>query len=174
MKTTFNIKFLSIVIIFLGFAAVANAQNTATATASATVVEGSSVRKDRDLNFGSIIKNASEGTLYLSSGGVMTYWGLTAPASGISPQTAQFTVTGTAGASFSVLNTTPSFPIVLTNTNGTGTMSITSIDIASWNMTIGSNGETTFTVGAYLSVPANPNVGLYQNTSDFVITIQFN
>lgn len=174
MKMTFKIKFLAITLIFLGFAVVANAQNSATATASATVVEGSSISKDRDINFGSILKSGSAGSLYLSSSGVMTYWGLTAPPSGIPPQTAQFTVTGTAGASFSIQNSTPSFPIVLTNTSGTGTMEITAIDPSSWTMTVGPTGEITFTVGAYLSVPANPEVGLYQNTTGFVITIQFN
>ena len=172
MKTTFKLKFLTISIIFLGFAAVANAQNTATATASATVVEGSSVRKDKDLNFGSLIKGNTQGSVHIAPNGQMTYSGITAPSgSSNTPQAAQFTVLGTAGASFSI--STPS-SFTLTNTNGTGTMTVSGIDITNWNNTIGSGGETTFNVGGWLTVPANPNVGLYQNTSDFVITIQFN
>ena len=79
MKTTFKLKFLTISIIFLGFAAVANAQNTATATASATVVEGSSVRKDKDLNFGSLIKGNTQGSVHIAPNGQMTYSGITAP-----------------------------------------------------------------------------------------------
>ena len=150
MKTTFKLKFLTISIIFLGFAAVANAQNTATATASATVVEGSSVRKDKDLNFGSLIKGNTEGSVHIAPNGQMTYSGITAPSgSSNTPQAAQFTVLGTAGASFSI--STPS-SFTLTNTNGTGTMTVSGIDITSWNNTIGSGGETTFNVGAWLTV----------------------
>jgi len=156
-----------------------NAQNEVTsnpATASARIIQTLQISKDRDIDFGTF--TAVNGNVVLTPV-ASTVRSTTGPVlSGGVPTSAMFTVTGSAGEAYTV-----SYPASITLTN-TFTPGQTMILAPSCNVngnagvlsgTIGGGtGTQVLYVGGTLAVAATNTTGLYQNTADLKVTVNYN
>jgi Mat/Ecp fimbriae major subunit len=148
----------------------ATSANAATATANATanIVQPVTIAEDVALSFGTIVPAAAPGSVTVSTAGGRTCTTVTCVATGPAHAAGQFTVTGTAGMA---VNYSVSGPLSLTNganppmavsaltTSGTGTGTLT-------------GGTLVFTVGATLAVGANQPAGVYSGT--YTATANYN
>ena len=170
MKLLSKLIFVSIVMLL--FASSAFAQVTASATATATIVTPIAITKDVDMNFGNVAVNASVGTVVLTPAGARSATGgvsfLAATPGTITA--ASFTVTGLAGATYSI--TLPAG--ALTITSGANTMTVdtwTSSPTPTGTLT---GGTETLTVGATLNVGASQPAGTYVSGTPFDVTVNYN
>lgn len=159
-----------------GYPATSYAQNSGSATASATIITPISIQKvnEGDLNFGNILAGKSNGIIILGTNGVRRIEGgasLPSALGTISP--AEFMITGEGSYSFSI--TLPLSPITLTNS--TGTNEIMMVDsFTSSPETTGtlSEGKQILKVGANLNVGANQAPGIYISDIPFTVTVNYN
>lgn len=171
MKT----KIISLSIAILGFASTSFAQNTAsaTATASGTIITPIAISKSTDLNFGNIASGTA-GTVVLTPAVTAVRTpsaGITLPAGNPGTVTAaKFTVTGTSGYAYTF--TVPTTSTTLTIQSGSETMTVDHFT---------SNAGTTITggsvdvyVGATLNVGANQKAGVYTSGTPFTVTVNYN
>lgn len=170
MKTLKTIFASLILITFATVNVNAQAEAEATARAAATIIQPITIENTRDLNFGDIAVNStSGGTVVLpTTGERSSTGGVTLPATTGTVTSARFIVTGVDGYAFSI-----QLPNSIT-LSGTGDpMTVSSIvSTPSANGTI--NGETEILVGATLEVNANQTPGLYENTEDLTVTVDYN
>lgn len=165
-------KLIFISVVMLSFASSAFSQVTASATASATIVTPIAITKDVDMNFGNLAVNASTGTVVLTPGGARSATGGVSflAASPGTVTAASFTVTGLAGATYSI--TLPS--AALTISSGANNMTV---DTWSSNPTPTgtlTGGTETLTVGATLHVGASQAAGTYTSPTPFDVTVNYN
>lgn len=165
-------KIIALAFIVLGFSASSFAQVTATAIATATIVTPIAISKTQDMNFGNISAGTG-GTVTLATDGTRTKSGnVVLPAIGAGSTAAKFTVTGTDTYTYSI-----SLPgtITLTNTtDNTKTMSIgTFISTPTTTGVLGTAGQELL-VGAMLTVVGGQTPGLYTNTTDLTVTVNYN
>lgn len=170
MKITYTL--FAIAMTAVGFTTNANAQSSATASLTATLITPISIANAGDMNFGSLAASATAGTAELGSltGVITPTGGVTVVAGGDPASAAHFTVTGEGTNAFSL-----SFPaeLDLTNTVGTNALSLTiTSDVGTIVNLVA--GTKTINFGGILAVPENTVAGTYENESGFEVTVQYN
>jgi hypothetical protein len=150
----------------------ANAQSTANATASATIVTPIAISKALDMNFGNIATNSAVGTVVLTPiNGRTSTGGVTFPAITGTVQAAKFTVKGEgvytyaltlpADNTITISNGTPANDMKISTFTSNSTKKLTA-------------GTETFGVGATLNLNASQPAGLYTNTTGFNVIVNYN
>ena len=173
MKNVVHI-FCGIIICLIVAATEANAQVTATGTASAEIIEALTTREISPLNFGRFSPETQGGKIILTPNGVRSVQGTVVLAGG-THSAASFYVSGQYEATFTIA--LPAGPEILTNLHNEKTMIV-----GEWRSSpeagigIGKlvGGASTVYIGATLTVGdmnANP-VGLYAGT--FSVTFAYN
>lgn len=157
-------------------ATVALAAATATAEAKGQVLKPIGVTATTNLDFGRFMSGGSTGTIAVSAAGSASVTGGVTEITGNVPVAAKFDVTGEATTGFSI-----SMPatVTLTNTTGGGneTMVVTLAKDAvatAGSGTLDGSGKLSVYVGGSLAVGMNQVSGLYKNTTDFTVTVDYN
>ena len=147
------------------------AQNEAsvTANAKATILNGLKIVKNADLQFGKIVAGSTvskvqiqtDGSRKIASGDVVLF------NTESDHQAASFTLTGTAGRTYSL-----DLPTNITLTGPSGSSPMTVEEFVHNTGILDDSGEDTFAVGATLNVGANQTAGEYTGT--FTVTAAYN
>jgi len=168
-KLTILFAFLLVV----GFStnAFAQANVTATASTTATIVTPLGISKTVDMNFGNVATNGVAGTVVLTPAGTRTSTGgVTLPATAGSPAAASFAVTGLGTYTYAI--TLPASPITLAGTTaGVTAGTFTSTPSGTGALT---GGAQTLLVGATLNLPASTVAGSYTNVNSLAVTVCYN
>jgi hypothetical protein len=156
----------------MGAAQTLSAQETATATSSATILTPISITKTADMNFGNVaVQSSTAGTVILSAAGLRsTTGGTTLPATTGTVATAAFTVEGESGYTYAI--TLPSS--ALTITSGLNTMTVSSFTSSPSATGTLTGGSEDITVGATLNVAAAQASGTYISGTPFNVTVNYN
>ncbi|MDT8401930.1 MAG: DUF4402 domain-containing protein [Bacteroidales bacterium] len=159
--------------ILLAFALNANAQtNTVSAEAAATIISPITISVDNNMNFGYVGATPAGGTVLLQPDGTITPTGVSL-ASGITTSPAIFTVTGEPSFTYSITLTNAS--IVLTESISSSTMTVdTFTRLPIGDGTLDVTGNQTLRIGGTLNVGASQTAGLYENTTDLEVTVNYN
>jgi len=164
------IALFAAVVLVAGLTSTVNAQVTATATGSATIITPISIAKNVDMNFGNVAVGATLGSVVLTPAGTRSIiGGVTLPAVTGTVTAAQFTVSGLGTSTFSI-----SLPSTYTITSGANTMNIdtfTSTPSGSGTLVA---GTLIVKVGATLDVAASQPAGSYTNATGFPVTVNYN
>jgi len=164
------IALFAAVVLVAGLTSTVNAQVTATATGSATIITPISITKNVDMNFGNVAVGATLGSVVLTPAGTRSIiGGVTLPAVTGTVTAAQFTVSGLGTSTFSI-----SLPSTYTITSGANTMNIdtfTSTPSGSGTLVA---GTLIVKVGATLDVAASQPAGSYTNATGFPVTVNYN
>jgi hypothetical protein len=157
-----------VLVALVAFAGIANAQNSAstTGTATARIIRPITLTANHDLAYGNFIPPASSaGTIVMSPAGVETY----APTA-MQPGTQAGTgVAGGLGAATFTLTGEPSFTVVISRvttgakvSDGAGhTMNLTAFTTDAVSPNLDATGSYTYHVGATLNVAQNQVIGEY-------------
>ncbi|NLR80213.1 DUF4402 domain-containing protein [Chitinophaga eiseniae] len=162
-----------ITLVFLAVGAHAVAQETASATATATIVTPISITKTVDMNFGNVaVQSTTGGTVVLTPAGVRSSTaGVTLPSTATGTVTAaSFTVNGTGNYTYAI--TLPSS--ALTITSGSNTMTVTNFTSTPSGTGTLTAGTQTLNVGATLNVTAAQPAGTYVSGTPFNVTVNYN
>jgi hypothetical protein len=145
------------------------AQSTASADASANIVEPLQITKTADLKFGNIAAGPSAGQVDMSISDVRTATGgVTLITAGNVSNAAAFDIIGYADASFTI-----SLPASILIASGANDMLVDNfISSLGATSTLDAAGAAALKVGATLNVDANQPVGLY--TGSFDVTVAYN
>lgn len=167
-------KTLIVAGILLAFSLNAKSQVSATANATAEIVAPIAIAVNTNLDFGRIIRSAAPGTVDIATDGTPTYnGGVAAGAGGATITAATFDVSGTAGYTYAI--TAPLAADVITLTDGTNTMTVTSfVRDPAGDGTLDGSGNETINIGGTLSVAAGQATGTYTNTTDLTVTVNYN
>ena len=162
-----NLFFVSAVILF-GLTSVnsVEAQNSATANASAIIVTTFTIEKTGDLNFGFIFPSNATGTVTVGADGSRTFDG-GVTLIGTTFSAAAFMVIGEADATFSVK--LPKKKVSLTNSSGEK-MKVHSFSHSAGTTPTITSGGTSFNVGATIDVSSSQPAGVYNGTFDVTVT----
>jgi hypothetical protein len=174
MKT--SIKLFALGMTLMGFGVNVNAQSpqvSQTALASARILIPIAMTKNVDLSFGNVIASASAGTVELTTAGVRTAaLGATLHSMTGTVSVAKFTVTGSAGFTFAISVPTG---VLLSNSDATpATMNVDIIKDFGLSETLDGDGNKILLVGGTLNVGANQAAGIYTNTADLKVTVNYN
>jgi hypothetical protein len=164
-------KLISFAILMFAFTAATFAQVSATASATATIVAPIAITKTVDMNFGNVAASVAAGTVVLTPAGTRSATGgVTLPATVGTVSAASFTVTGTAGYTYSI--TLPGAPTTITSGGNNMTVdTFTSNPTPTGTLT---GGTSTLTVGATLNVGASQAAGVYVSGTPFTVTVNYN
>ena len=174
MKNTY--KFFLAAVAWLVFATTANAQATASASSTATIVTPISITKNVDMNFGNIaVQAGTGGTVALAASAAATRvtggaGGVTLPVVTGTVTAAQFTVNGTANYLYHI--TLPA-DNTITLVNG-GNLMHADLFNNSVAGTLDNTGTQSFYVGATLTVAAAQASGVYTTATPFNVTVNYN
>ena len=165
-------KIVLLVIAMFLITGTAFTQVTASATATATILTPIAISKTVDMNFGNLAVNNTPGTIVLTPASARTATGGVTflPSQPGTITAASFTVTGLAGATYSI--TLPATPTVISN--GGNNMNVdtwTSTPTPTGTLT---GGTETLNVGATLNVPASSPFGVYTSATPFNVTVNYN
>lgn len=164
-----NLKFFTLAIAILGFTSVSFAQTprvSATGEAFATIIAPITIENNAPLRFGNIIASTTEGKVIVSSEGVRTSdGGAYFPSVLGEVNAAEFTVTGLAGATYSI-----TLPGTIELNSATSGMKVT--DFKDNAKKVLAEGKETFQLGATLVVAANQEAGEYKG--QFEVTVNYN
>lgn len=171
MKRTKITALITLAFVAVGVRAVA--QETASATATATIVTPISITKTVDMNFGNVaVQSTTGGTVVLTPAGVRSATGgVTLPTTATGTVTAaSFTVNGTGNYTYAI--TLPSS--ALTITSGSNTMTVSTFTSTPSGVGTLSAGTQTLNVGATLNVTAAQPAGTYVSGTPFNVTVNYN
>ena len=145
------------------------AQSTASADASARIVEPLQITKTADLKFGNIAAGPSAGQVDMSISDVRTATGgVTLITAGNVSNAAAFDIIGYPDASFTI-----SLPASILIASGANDMLVDNfVSSLGATSTLDATGASALKVGASLNVAANQAVGLY--TGSFDVTVAYN
>ncbi|MEX0273895.1 MAG: DUF4402 domain-containing protein [Flavobacteriaceae bacterium] len=169
MKKTILYAAVLMVIPFMG----SNAQESATASATATVVTPIAISKTTDMSFGNVAVNSTTaGTVVLApnSGRTVT-GGATLPSTTGTVSAASFNVTGESGYTYSI--SLPGSAITL-NDGGSNNMTIDTFTSSPSSTGTLTGGSETLNVGATLNLAAGQASGTYTSTTDITVTVNYN
>jgi hypothetical protein len=143
------------------------------ATATATIITPIAITKVVDMNFGDISTNGTDGavTLDYASGRVATGGASFSTASPGTVTSAKFTVTGKSGYAYSISIPTA---ITLTHTNTTSVMQVTNIGNGIGAAGTLTGGTQDIFVGGKLNLVGSQLAGVYTNTADLKVTVNYN
>jgi hypothetical protein len=170
MKAT--TKLIALTLTLIGLSINTFAQVSATATTSATIITPIAISKTVDMNFGNIaVSPTIAGTVVLAPAGTRTKTGgVTLPAVTGTVAAASFTVTGLGTSTYAI-----TLPGTITLTGiPSGSMTVgtfTSTPSGTGTLTAGSQ---TLNVGGTLNVGAAQAAGVYTNTTDMTVTVNYN
>lgn len=171
-------KFFTLAIVMLAFAASTFAQVSATANATATIVAPIAIAKVTDLEFGNVAVSTAAGTVVMNAttGARSVTGGCTLPATTGTVNRASFTVTGTAGYTYSI--TLPAGPTTIGD-GVASTMTVTPWTSSPTPTGTLTGGTETLYVGATLNVGASQTPGNYSATASngsgvFTVTVNYN
>ena len=164
------IALFAAIVLVSGFATV-NAQVTATATGSATVITPIAISKTTDMNFGNLAVSTAPGTIVLAPAGTRAKsGGVTLPAVTGTFGAAVFHVTGLTGSTYSI--TLPSTYTISDGASHNMTVdTFTSTPSATGTLT---GGAQDIQVGATLNVAGSQTAGTYTNGGGFNVTVNYN
>ncbi len=153
------------------WATTARAQETASATATATIVTPISITKDVDMNFGNVaVQSTTGGTVVLAPAGTRTATGgVTLPTTAGTVTAASFTVNGTSGYTYAITLPTTA----LTITSGANTMTVTNFTSDPAGTGTLTGGTEVLNVGATLNVSAAQPAGTYVSATPFDVTVNY-
>lgn len=167
---------IAIITLSIAFSTTASAQVTANAPTTATIVAPIGITKNVDMKFGNVAVSSTTGTVLMTASATPTRTpsgGVTLPAATGTPTAAKFTVTGEGVYTYAI--TLPTSALTLDESGvGTATMTVstfTSTPSATGTLTAGSQ---IVYVGATLNVGASQVAGLYENTTGFAVTVNYN
>jgi len=164
------IALFAAVVLVAGLTSTVNAQVTATATGSATVITPIAIANAGNMNFGNIAVSATAGTVVLTPAGVRSITGgVTLPAVTGTVSAAAFTVTGLGSSTYSI-----TLPTTYTITSGANNMTVTTFTSTPSGTGTLSGGTQTVNVGATLNVAASQAAGTYTNGTGFPVTVNYN
>lgn len=163
---------ISIIALFTITSVTVNAQVTANATATGTIVTPIAITNSGDMNFGNVAVSATGGTVVLAPAGTRTITGgVTLPAVPGTVTAAHFAITGTANYTYSI--TLPS--TATTVTSGANTMTVDAFTSNPGTTgTLSAAGTQTVDVGATLNVSALQAAGTYVSGTPFDVTVNYN
>ena len=170
MKNT--TKFFALTVAMLAITFSSFAQVSATATTSANIITPIAITKTVDMNFGNVaVSPTIAGTVVLATGGTRTKTGgVTLPAVAGTVTAASFNVTGLGTSTYAITLPTT---ITLTGTPS-GTMTVgTFVSTPSGTGAL-TAGAQTLLVGGTLNVGAAQAAGIYTNTTDMTVTVNYN
>ena len=165
---------LLIIIIMIAVTTGAVAQESATASSSATIIAPIGIAQAADMNFGTVATNSTGGTVVLDTDGSTSLTGgVTLPANTGTVTAAAFDVTGEADYTYTIA--LPSSAITLVDGAGTPN-EMTVGTFVSDPLTTGAltSGAQTVNVGAILNVAGGQAAGVYTNTTDLTVTVNYN
>ena len=170
MKNT--TKFFALTIALLAITISSFAQVSATANTSATVITPIAISKTIDMNFGNIaVSPTIAGTVVLTPAGTRTKTGgVTLPAVAGTVTAASFNVTGLGTSTYAI--TLPS--TITLNGTPSGTMTVNTFVSTPSGTGALTAGAQTLTVGGTLNVAAAQAAGVYTNTTDMTVTVNYN
>jgi hypothetical protein len=152
----------------LSISATAGAEDTATSSADATIIQAIAVTNDSGLDFGSVVADATTaGTVTMDSAGTRTCTTVTC-VSQDAGAAAAFSVTGDSSYSYTI--TLPSTAVSLSD--GTNTMDVDTFTDSKGGSSSLTSGADSFTVGATLNVGAGQVANAYTGTFD--VTVNYN
>ena len=162
-----------ITIIMIAATTGAMAQENATASSTATIVAPIGIAQSADMNFGNVATNDAGGAVVIATDGTTTpSGGVTLPAQTGTVTAAAFDVSGEADYTYTI--TLPSSAITLQDEEEANTMTVgTFISDPSSSGQLDS-GAQTVNVGATLNVDGSQEPGVYTNTSDLTVTVNYN
>lgn len=153
----------------MGMSTVAHAQDTASADATAEILEALDLELTAgELDFGAIVVNGAD-TLTLTAAGTMDCANKNVVCSGTT-NNPLFTVTGTADKDVSI--NLPTASIDLTRVGGTTGAAADTLAVDSFTSNAAGDevtltgGSATFTVGGTLTIGATQNAGIYEGSFD--------
>ncbi|MHB1107158.1 MAG: DUF4402 domain-containing protein, partial [Lutibacter sp.] len=167
----------AIVALSIAFSTTASAQVTASAPTTATIVAPIAITKNVDMKFGNVAVSSTAGTVLMTASATPTRTpsgGVTLPTTATgAPTAAKFTVTGEGVYTYAI--TLPSTALTLDEA-GIGTATMTVNAFTSTPSTTGTlaAGTQDLYVGATLNVGASQVAGLYENTTGFAVTVNYN
>lgn len=167
-------KMIVAVIALTGLSFGANAQAFANATATATIVSPISLVKNVDMNFGNLtISGPAGGTVTLMPDAAGTRvpdaGGLQLPTIEGTVSAAQFTVSGEANYTYSII-----LPVSATLNGSSSDMSADNFTTDVVNGDLGATGSESFYVGADLHAVSNQAAGVYVTSSPFTVIVNYN
>ena len=165
-------KMITLIIAIIALTISSFAQVSSTANTSATVITPIAISKTVDMNFGNIaVSPTVAGTVVLIPAGTRTKTGgVTLPAVTGTVTAASFAVTGLGTSTYAI--TLPG-TITLTGTPS-GTMTVgTFVSTPSGTGTLVA-GAQTLLVGGTLNVAAAQPAGVYTNTTNLTVTVNYN
>ncbi len=172
LKTMKKITILfSLVALFAISSLTVNAQVSAVAETSANIVGPISITKSVDMSFGNVaVSPTVAGTVVLDPLSTRTQTGgVTLPVITGTVTAAKFTVSGESGTTYSI-----SLPASISLVNGGNTMTVDAFTSTPTPTGSLASGTEDIFVGGTLNVAAAQASGLYTNTSDLVVTVNYN
>lgn len=150
-----------------------NAQSSATASSTATLITPISISNVDDLEFGTIASSATAGTVEIAFDNTATATGgVTLMSSGATRTSAKFNVVGEGTSTVNI-----SFPTSVLLTSGGGqTLTVDGITSVVGNTGSTFNlvaGNRQIALSAVLNVPANTVAGVYANADDLEVTVNY-
>ena len=160
--------FTAAIVVSVSSFAQGNPTASATATASANIIQPLEIVKTADLAFGNIASGTSEGTVVIATDGARTSTGgVTLIEAGNVSNAASFDVNGLADASFTI--EVPA-SIVIETEGGAEQMTVDNfVSSLGADSVLNANGEATLQVGATLNVSAQQAAGLYSGSFDVIV-----
>lgn len=158
--------------LFLMTIANVNAQNptaSAIASASAYIIVPISIEKTADMNFGNIVAPTADGTVVLDYANNVTSGSVEFPSIVGTRSSARFDVEGEANMNFAI-----AYPASIVLSNGTQNMILNINSQEGSASTLNSSGIKEIIFGGELEVSAGQAEGIYTNTSDFEVTVNYN
>lgn len=165
-------KFFALAIVMIGLSSTSFAQESATATASATIITPISITKNVDMNFGNVsVQSTTGGTVVLATDNTRTRTnGVTLPSFAVGTvSAAAFTVNGEEDYTYAI--TLPSSVTIVSGLNDMVVDGFVSSPDATGVLTLGTQS---LKVGATLNVDAAQPAGTYTNTTDLTVTVNYN
>ena len=149
----------------------ANAQVSASATATARIMTALSITKNVDMNFGYLGSSTTSGTVTLSPVGSRTESGGVSLFPGGTVSAASFSVAGDPNTSYAI--TLPSGDHTISSGGNNMTVNAFTSSPSGTGLLDGS-GNQTLTVGETLNVDANQANGIYVSGEPFVVIVAYN
>jgi hypothetical protein len=170
-----KIKSLFMIIIIMNAVITdAVAQQTATASSSATIVTPIGITKSVDMNFGNVATNSTGGTVVLTTGGSTSITGgLSLPSNTGTVTAAAFEVTGEANYTYTIALTMGT--IILQDDSGTPNQMTVDSFVSNPHATGAlTSGVQRINMGATLNVAGGQAVGVYRNSGGLTVTVNYN
>lgn len=166
-------KLFFFAVLILGITAASFAQETASATASATIVTPIAIAKTVDMSFGNVaVQSTTAGTVVMDPVGSRTPTsGCTLPAVTGTVTAASFNITGEGTYTYAI--TLPS-SVTITHATESDIMTVDNFTSTPSGTGALTAGAQTLTVGATLNVSAAQLAGVYTSGTAFDVTVNYN